>query len=219
MSRLWKHFRRPLRDRDLAEQAIRFRTVTLGLFGGVLGGLLGLFLSLRGGPAWLPGVLFLAGWVATGLSVHGIAQGAGRIARGLYSPDGSATPPKRGYSRIETLIVRGRIDEAAVELEALVRKHPEEPEGWFRLSRLLRQDAERPEEAVQLLLRALREPRFDGTHRSMARRELAELYLGPIGDRERGLRELRSLIREGPETPNGRWARVRLRDEARAGGS
>ncbi len=114
-------------------------------------------LKLRLGLWSLPGALLGAiGGFVTGLGplavvlgagvgaalVYGLSSmmvgGAGKAAGTLHNPSGRSTPHAREHSAAESLVVRGRYEEAVQAFEAAVSEDPRDPVPYLRLARIHR---------------------------------------------------------------------------------
>ena len=207
------------RDTDTGEQAHRLLILTWSGVAGVIGGLAGfLIASLKGWSAF-PAVLAGFGIAAALLyvSVTMFAGAAGSAAATMYAPTGRGTPPRREYSRAESLMARGRYEEAAVVFRRHAEEDPSDPEPVLRLARLFRDRLQRHEDAAVHFRRA-RDMTEDPGISHLAARELIELLETRLGDPTRALPELARLADEQPGTAIAEWAKreiVRLKTELR----
>ncbi len=199
-------------DRDAAEGVTRLRAITNGLFGGALGALLGFFLVQRGAPFWVAALCVACGWLFVSFGTLLLVSGAGSAASTLYTPSGRSTPRKREYSQAESLVARGRYQEAVDAFEMAVAEDPSDPVPYLRVARIYRDSLARPEDAARWFRRALREATLPAGQAFLTRRELVELYTHRMGTPERALPELAKMAEETAGTPEGEWAASRLRE-------
>src|SRR5690242_6438589 len=133
-----------LKDVDSAEVAYRLKIITWTLpialagtaAGGFLGGLIG---GVIGFAIAGPGVYFFA---------LAVVERGGHLASQVYAPDGASTPHKQEFSQAESLVARGRYEEAVVAFEIHCAEYPDDPDPYFRLARLYASKMERYEDAV-----------------------------------------------------------------------
>ncbi|MBR9989527.1 MAG: hypothetical protein KFH98_07215 [Gemmatimonadetes bacterium] len=136
-----------------------------------------------------------------------VAEYSGRVGTGLYFPGGSSTKGAREYSLAESLIVRGRLDEAVAELERASARYPDDPDPPMRLARLLRDQCARPVDAVTWFLTAAERGRSEPGAEISALRELVELYTSVLRTPPRALPHLARLASRHADSAAGAWAR------------
>ena len=169
------------RDVDHAEVAMKMRT---GAYAGVAVGAIAYF-----------GALF-------------IADRGGAIGASIYQPSGSSTPAVREYSLADSLVARGRIDEAAEAYQLLSEDYPGDPEPRLRHARLLRDKAERYEEAAQIFKSILGMAGLKPETELVALRELVELCTHKLHAPQRALPYLARISEKFAGTPTAQWARA-----------
>lgn len=201
-----------LRDVDAAERVNRLRALTYGLFGAVLGGLLGFFLLNQGYPLWVAALCVAGGWVAVTGGTLLLVHGAGGAASSLYAPTSGATPRRKEHSRAEALVARGLYEEAVTAFELAVAEDPADAIAYLRIARVYRDHMGRHEDAARWFRRALREAQIQPGHATLARRELVEVYTHRLREPRRALPELARMAEELEGTPDGAWAAERLRE-------
>lgn len=194
---------RPLRDVDTAGRTRWLRAFGWAVFPGFF---IGLAVAARVADTW--GVWgFVVVPVALTLVVGGAAlafsEGVGAAFGALAHPRGGAVPPD--YSRVEALRLRGDLDGAVAALEDEVGRHPGDPEPSLRLARLLRDDADRPDEALAWFRAARAAERIRPARAAAVGREIVEL-LEKQGDLPAALTELARLADLHEGCPTGRWA-------------
>ena len=200
-----------LRDTDSAQNIVRLRALTNGVFGGVLGGLLAYFLVSKGGPIWLFLVLPLVGWAFVSASVYLLATSAGGAASNLYAPGSGSTPRPREYSQAESMVARGLYPEAVTAFELAVQEDPSDPTPYLRVARIYRDHLRAWDDSARWFRRALRESTIPAGQAHLARKELIELYTHRMGAPEKALPELARMAHELEGTPEGAWAEGELR--------
>lgn len=200
-----------LKDVDASQRVLVVRAAVGGLYGGILGGLLGFFLVMKqGAPIWFLPVLMAGGWLAVAGGVLATVHLAGRAASTLYAPSSGAPPRKKEYSQAESLVARGRYQEAVTAFELAVVDDPTDPTPYLRVARIMRDNLGAHEDAARWFRRALRESQAPPGVALLARRELVELYTHRMGAPERALPELARMAEELAGTPDGARAAAEL---------
>lgn len=177
----------------------------------VVGLLLGIRVSLTGMhpliavPAGVLGMPFFVYFLT-----RAIVGGAGGIVRQIYDPHGRGTPSRSGYSRPESLAVRGRFEEAIAAYGAAATEEPGDPEPWLRIARIEAADLGRPRRALEALRAARVLVAAESPTAMLIAREIAELYLGDLHEPTRAMPELARLARAFPDTPTGAWAKLQF---------
>lgn len=194
--------RRGLRDVDSFATALRVRTLAWSLIGGLPGAAIG----ARYGAPIAGGLLGVGAMFAFTLIV---AERAGRIGSSLYFSAGSASG-RREYSLADSLIARGRIDDAIAELQKASTTWPDDPEPPLRLARLLRDQAARPADAVAWFRTAVERSRNDAGAEIAALRELIEVHTHVLAAPRAALPYLARLASRHPDSAAGAWARAEM---------
>ncbi len=139
-----------------------------------------------------------------------ILGGAASVAGMLHDPSGSSTPAKREYSRAQSLVARGLYEEASVAYEVHCLEYREDPEPYFRLARLLRDNLNKPEESVSWFKRARADAKLTSGQELQITQEIIELYIRRLRQPRKALPELAHLCKEFPDTPAAEGARREL---------
>ncbi len=127
------------------------------------------------------------------------ARSAGRAAQAIYNPGGTAV--RREYSQADSLVARGKYEDAAAAYEVACLEYPEDPEPYFRLARLLRDHMARYDEAASWFERARAESKLKGLQGLVITQELIELYIYKLRTPRRAIPELTLLCERYPGTP------------------
>ena len=189
-----------LKDIDSAGRAQKLHAMGWSLFGGGgLGLALGIFLGH-------PFFGLLLGPVLVYSVVMAVANTAGEGAGTLYMPSGNSTPKGKGYSRAESLAVRGEYPDAIRAYEVAILEAPEAAEPYLRIARLYRDELKELEPAVYWFRRAQREARLSGGEAIRTHRELAEIFLHLRREPRKAAPELARLAESYPDTQDGKWA-------------
>ena len=194
--------RRGVRDVDSFATALRVKTLAWSLIGGLPGAAIG----ARYGSPVVGGLLGVGAMFAFTLIV---AERAGRIGSSVYFSAGSMTG-RREYSLAESLIARGRIDDAITELERASTTWPDDPEPPLRLARLLRDQAARPADAIGWFRTSVDRSRNDAGAEIAALRELIEVCTHVLATPRAALPYLARLASRHPDSAAGAWARAEM---------
>lgn len=203
---------RPIRDIDSEGRSQAVGILALGSMAGiVMGAALGYFLfrwNLFLGALVL-GVPFAAGiWAVT----EGVVRTSGRFAGQLFTPSGASTPYEGELSQEETLIVRGRLDEAVEALTARAKDHPNDPRPPLRLAELYRDDVGDLVEAAGWFRRAAAVPGIGHDAERQVLRELVEMCRDRLGRPELAGPALRRAADVHAGDRLGHWAASQLRE-------
>jgi hypothetical protein len=156
----------------------------------------------------------LAFFAILGVTVGGtqaLAHGGARAAASLVLPSGSSTPVVRDFSLEKSLVIRGRVAEAAESLERQLAAAPGDPELCIFAADLYAREAKEPRRAEPLFRRAREAARVSAGQDHYATQRLIDLYLGPLDDEARAAEELRRLIERHPGTRIAKYAEGALR--------
>lgn len=194
----------PLRDIDSVTRARWIQAFGWAAFPGLfIGVAVAVPLSASAG-SWVFVVIpalftALAGGIAMALG-----EGVGGVVSAVAHPKGAAVA--RDYSRVDALVLQGDIAQAMALLRAEADRAPEDPEPRLRLARLLRDELERPDEAVAWFRRARDARGIAPPRAALVDREIVELLLRG-NDLPAALTELARLADLHPDSPAGQWAR------------
>lgn len=146
------------------------------------------------------------GWGINRLLLSGGEKAAGSI----YAPSGKTTAYTPTFSHIEALEVRGDIEGATRAWEEAMAEHATNALVRVRVADFHLRTRKDPRRAAA----HYREARELGTANDDLRRyigqKLADLYLGPLRERGKGMVELRRLIEGFPGSTEAEGARVAL---------
>jgi tetratricopeptide (TPR) repeat protein len=199
-----------LKNRDLAQDVYHLKIVLWSIGMGVVGTAIGTMLADLYGANKLFGAI--AGMVVGGGGLYFIAtnvvgKGA-HLASQIYAPEG--TPPKREYSQAESLIARGRYEEAAVAFEIHCAEYPEDPDPYFRLARLYATHLERYEEAVVWFRRVRKDAKVSPSEDLVALQETIEILFHKLRDPRKAIPDMAALAQRHADTPAGQAAAKEL---------
>lgn len=190
------------KDVDQAERTNVLRAFTWSLPGALLGGLA----VVAGGSP----LLGFAIWAAT-FAIPLIASSlGGRAAGNLYNPSGRSTPRKREYSHAESLVARGRYQDAIDSFETAIAEDGSDPTPYLRIARIHRDKLAQHEDAVRWLERALTQSSMHAGLERLAVGELVELCAGKMAEPGRAAPMLARMAAERAGTPEGDWAAEQL---------
>ena len=203
--------RGPIRDVDSEARSQSIAILALGATAGiVMGAALGYFLF-----RWHPFLGALVLGIPFALAIWGttetIVRTFGGVAGQLYTPSGTSTPYLGELSQEETLIVRGRLEEAVEALEARSRDHPLDPRAPLRLAELYRDEIGDLVAAAAWFRRAAAVPGIGREAERAILRELVEMCRDRLGRPELAAPALRRAADVHAGDRLGHWARLELR--------
>ena len=200
---------RRLKDHDSAELAFRLRS---GAYGLMMLGMCTLGATLAG----LPPILGLAAGLVASVAVYFgslfIADRSGSIGASVYGTSGSSTPSLREYSLADSLVARGRYDEAAEAYQLLSEDFPADAEPRLRHARLLRDKSARYEDAALILKQTLSIPALKPETELAVLRELVELFTHKLKQPTRALPYLARIVEKHGDGATGQWARAEAKE-------
>jgi hypothetical protein len=200
-----------LRDVDSAAVAIRIKAFAWSLVVMVPAGFLGAYVGSGTRSPMLVTIGFAAGGFAVAFFGSLLAgEGAGRVAGSVYFSSGRSTSGRREYSLADSLIVRGRLDEAIAELQRAAVQYPQDAQPPLRLARLLRDRCARPEDALRWFRTAADRSAGDAGLEIATLREMIEVYTHVLRTPRRALPDLARLASRHPGSAAGAWARTEL---------
>jgi hypothetical protein len=207
---------RVIRDRDLQSSSgilliVMLLVPPMLIMGAALGVLIfqGSLVSALLKSALLLGVPALA---VVGSVVYAISERVGESAGGLYYPATRLASPIQDYSKEETLIQRGRTDEALEALRLAAGENPSDPRPPLRMAFLLRDEMDAPSEALEWLGRAASIEGLPEAEQKYLLREIMELCRSRLGGPELAMPLLAKVAQLRQGTGVGHWARQELRE-------
>jgi hypothetical protein len=126
--------------------------------------------------------------------------------------DGSSTPYERQFSYEQSLVMKGRVDDALASFEAVIATEPELIAPRIKAAELYAREKNDAQRAAELFRDVLRSPTITGGENVYVTNRLVDLYIGPLNDPGRALVELRRLIETRPGTDAAEHARRSLAD-------
>ncbi len=198
-----------LRDLDSADRLFLFRALATAMPAGlIMGAAAGYYLRKTGD--W-------SGWIVLGGALAGLAIGgaagwfaywsAGKTSRGLVHVLTAAgnLPAAPSFSYQESLVARGRYQEAADAFAAHLVDHPLDHDARLAHASILADHLGHPDAAAKLYL-AVRQTSGDAGLEYRASQSLIDLYAA-AGDRGRHLAELARFAERFRGTAAGRAAK------------
>lgn len=122
-------------------------------------------------------------------------------------PSGSSTPYRRQFSLHDSLVARGRIDEAVKGYEDMVLAEPEAVDVRMRLADLCAAEANKPARAAELYRQLRTLPGVTPEEDLYASNRLVDLLIGPLGEPGRAVTELRRIVERYPQSRDAAHAR------------
>jgi hypothetical protein len=159
---------------------------------------------------WLEALAASAAFgVITAFSGLWIGRAAGKGWKHVMV-DGSTTPYEEQYSREQSLVMRGQIDDALASFEAILQGTPDAVKPRLRAAELYARDKGNHLRAAQLFAEVQRIDTVTAGDFVYATHRLVDLYTGPLDAPGRAMVELRRLIETLPGTPAAAQAREAL---------
>lgn len=200
---------KPSKDRDALSGAMRLRALPFALVAGMMMFGATMWSGASIAKAIVAGVI---AFVVVMVVPQFVADRAGVVGANVFMPAGRGTPPVREYSLADSLVARGRFDEAVEAYSLLAGDYPEDPEPRVRGARLLRDRMLRWEDAAEWFKRALAIQKLDAATEVAILRELVELYTHKLKTPGKALPFLARLTDRHPTHPAANWARELTRD-------
>jgi hypothetical protein len=147
--------------------------------------------ALSGSVGWFLGEAVGGGWRRTAV-------------------DGSSTPYERQFSYEQSLVMKGRVDDALASFEAVIATEPELILPRIKAAELYASEKQDPQRAAELFRDVLRAPSITSGDNVYVTNRLVDLYIGPLNDPGRALVELRRLIETRPDSVAAEHARRSL---------
>lgn len=208
-------YKTTLFDRHGAAAADIVRSWGYGLmvFGITMGAISFSMAAAGGRPTllqWLEALIISAVFGAViGLSGLLFGRAAGKGWKHIMV-DGSTTPYEEQYSHEQSLVMRGRIDDALASFEAILQRNPDAANPRIRAAELYSREQGNHVRAAQLLSDVQRIPSVGVGDLVYATHRLVDLYTGPLNQPGRAMVELRRLIERLPGSPSANQAREAL---------
>jgi len=202
-----------LEDVDVADRVNRLRALMWSLaVGPIFGGIVGALVASRLGINVIVGGLLgmpLGGLVMYKMTMA-ITQGAAKTMEQVYNPSGESTPRRAEYSYAQSLLVRGRYEEALAAYELHAIESSGDPEPYFQAARICRDHLERYEDAVSWFRRARADAVMTRGQEVLAIHEIIELYMRKLKTPRRAIPELAMMVDRFPDTEHAEAARREL---------
>ena len=176
-------------------------------YGAMVFGLVVAAFTLRVGFKWWTIPVGLAAGAATGTLGLFMAQTVGNTWRHI-AVDGSSTPYTEQYSQQQALVMQGKLDDALVSFELVIKEKPDSVDARIRAAELYSRDKGNHRRAAELFREAQRIPSIAQGQDVYIAHRLVDLFTGPLNEPGRALVELRRLIERYP----GSAAADRARD-------
>jgi tetratricopeptide (TPR) repeat protein len=201
------------KDVDIADQVFRARALFWSLIAGpVFGGIAGALIAKQAGVNVVVGGLIgmPVGWWAVYRLTMKIVSGAVKTAEQIYNPSGETTPRRAEYSYAQSLVMRGRYEEALAAYELHAIENADDPEPYFQAARICRDHLERYDDAVSWFRRARADAMMTRGQEVLAIQEIIELYMRKLKTPRRAIPELAMMVDRFPDTEHAEAARREL---------
>lgn len=147
--------------------------------------------ALGGGAGWFIGSVIGNGWKAVAV-------------------DGSSTPYTNQYSYEQSLVMKGRVDDALASFESMIHADPAVVAPRMKAAELYAREKNDPQRAATLFREIIQSPAATSGENVYATNRLVDLLIGPLNDPGRAMVELRRLIDTRPGTDAAEHARRSL---------
>lgn len=202
-----------LENVDAADRIFRLRALMWALIvGPFFGGVAGWFVAKGLGVPEAIGII-----IGMPLGVLGqykltmkIVGGAAKTMEQIYNPSGETTPRRAEYSYAQSLVMRGRYEEALAAYELHAIENSDDPEPYFQAARICRDHLERYEDAVSWFRRARADATMTRGQEVLAIHEIIELYMRKLKTPRRAIPELAMMVDRFPDTEHAEAARREL---------
>lgn len=201
-----KPYKATLMDRHGGEVVQYLRALAYGFISFAL---LMTALIAKAGWQWWTFPAAIAGGVFAGAWPIMLAKGAGKTYEHVMM-SGASTPYVEQYSYQQALVMQGRLDEALESFEAVIAEKPDAIDPRVKAAELYDRDRKNHVRAAELFHEVLRIESITTGQHVYATNRLVDLYLGPLADPGKAMRELRRLIDRYPAAPAASQARDAL---------
>jgi hypothetical protein len=158
-------------------------------------------------------LMTVAGGIGAGLLVAGLGPALGNLFGGFWNTvavGGGSTPSTPQFSRVQSLVMQGKMDEAFTLLESTLTTEPNAIRVRIFAAELYLRERGDAARAAELLREAHAvRPMSPGDDVYVANR-LIDLYVGPLDTPYKAIRELRRIIERYGDTSAGNHARAAL---------
>ena len=161
---------------------------------------------------WRAALLGIVVFLASLFIIEWLTNSSADAGGSLYHSSGASTPSLRQYSLAESLVARGKHDEAKEAYELLCDDFPNDPEPPLRLARLQRDKLNDYSSAAASFKRALAARDVDRRTNIAVTRELIELYTHKLRTPTAALPFLGRLAEAYPDDAVSAWAKAEYAD-------
>lgn len=133
------------------------------------------------------------------------------LVRRSLEPSGASTPYQFEWSHIESHVVRGEFDAAAILYEEAVAGPVADVEVRVRAADFFAGPIGRPARALELFQAVQCDPAAKPERQLYASQRVVDLLLGPLADKGRAVVELRRIVDRWPNSHAARFGRDALR--------
>jgi tetratricopeptide (TPR) repeat protein len=198
---------RQVREVNSADQSYRLSIALWSFVGGGLGTFVGFVVASAAGWSVVAGSLSgcVLGFFGMYFGISMLAQLAASSVGSAVWPSGATTPREFEYSLGESLVARGRYEDARTEYLRNVEENPDNPELCLRVARLHRDHLKDYEGSVAWFRRAITLASNEGTE-YLAVRELVEFVVMKVDDPKRAFPDLARFAARYHGTERGEWA-------------
>ena len=159
---------------------------------------------------WTIPAMALLGWSVSSFGTFGVLAFAGRAGQLLYSPSGKSTPSKQEYSFAESLVARGRFQEAVDAFTDIVASGTSDPTPYLRIARVYRDELRQHDDAARWFKKAIMDSSMHSGLLALTARELVELCAAKLEDPARAAPTLAWIAERHAGTEQGEWAASEL---------
>jgi hypothetical protein len=187
-----------------AREIVRAWIYGLMVFGLTLGGF-----AIEIGFRWWTLVAAAVAGAVTGGATWALSELVGGAVKHI-AVDGSSTPYVNQFSYEQSLVMKGRVDDALTSFESAMRAEPTAVAPRMKAAELYAREKNDPRRAAALFREIIQSPAATNGENVYATNRLVDLLIGPLGDPGRAMVELRRLIDMRPGTDAAEHARRSL---------
>ena len=208
-------YKRTLFDREGPDAGLQIKINSYGIMAGGVALPIAAAFAVKGG---IRGAWFIALMIGVPIAVGFLVRfmmwrilfGSEKVVRVMLE-GGASTPYTEQYSYQQTLVMKGRLNEALESYEAIIAEPDSTTDVRIRAAELYVREAKNHKRGAELLQEVLRHPACTSGEEVYAANRLADLLSNHLGEPGKALVQLRRLADRYAGTPSGDRAREAIR--------